>query len=71
MCIAPNELGVDGVAVEDGREARHQQLLAGTRHSDIELAVDGASKKKKKKKNQEVEISLVLHTKGIDNDIAM
>ena len=41
--IAVDELGVDGILTQNMGIARHQQLLAGTRHSDIEFAVDGAS----------------------------
>ncbi len=41
--IAVDELGIDGVLAEHLLATCHQELLAGTRHSDIEFAVDGAS----------------------------
>ena len=73
--IAADEFGKEGILGEDGGVAGHQQLLAGTGHSDIELAVDGESAIFahfiETIGGEEVELVGVAHGEAVDDDVAL
>jgi len=69
--IAVDELGIDGVLAEHLLATCHQELLAGTRHSNVQLAVDGVPVLNEAVGGQEIEVCLILHAKGIDDDVAL
>ena len=69
--IALYELSKDGILTEYGGAARHEQLLAGTGHSDVELAVDGASILIKAVGTEEVELIRMADGKRVDDDVAL
>ena len=69
--IALYELSKDGILTEYGGAARHEQLLAGTGHGDVELAVDGASILIKAVGTEEVELIRMADGKRVDDDVAL
>ena len=69
--IAVDKLGIDGLLAEHLLATCHQELLAGTRHSNVQLAVDGVPILNEAVGGQEIEVCLILHTKGIYDDVAL
>ena len=61
----------DGVLVEDGGAARHEQLLAGTGHGDVKFAVDSFSVFLEAVGTEEVELIRVADGERIDDDVAL
>ena len=69
--ITLDELSKDGVLVENGGTARHEQLLTGTGHSNVEFAVDGASILLEAVGTKEVELVRVADGERVDDDVAL
>ena len=60
-----------GVLVENVGAARHEQLLTGTGHGDVEFAVDGTSILIEAVGTKEVELVRVSDGERVDDDVAL